>query len=74
MLYVFFMAIKQRGFLAGLVSLKGKEGGKKVGKTFGASAYIDLNCKCFHRFFFSPSCSSQKQAGKLKIFDITRKM
>lgn len=29
MLYVFFMAIKQRGFLAGFVSLKGKEGGEK---------------------------------------------
>jgi hypothetical protein len=32
MLYVFFIAIKQRGFLAGLVSLKGKEGGKKTAR------------------------------------------
>lgn len=75
------IAIKQRGFLAGLVSLKGKareeerfktEGRRKINrkKTFRASACNDLNYKCFSALMLSTS--SKKNLPKTSKNSIQR--
>lgn len=73
------IAIKQRGFLAGLVSLKGKareeerfktEGRRKINrkKTFRASACNDLNYKCFSALMLSTSSKKIHQKPRKTAF------
>lgn len=66
MLYVFFTAIKQRAFLAGLVSLKGKEEGKNRQdlRSKRYIAYIDLNRNASTAFGLFSLSPVPKQAGK----------